>query len=118
MKDFSTFFRDEQRRSNVITSARIQTFCKKHNINIGCFDGLGICLRIITEKNITTFMCKNHFCLIWKSRGVSFKKAIEELKINFKVVDNVITDEHVKIFTRYEYKCEKLQSQLTDMIVY
>ena len=34
-------------------------------------------------------MYKNHFCLICESEGVSFNKAIEELKLNFKVVDNV-----------------------------
>ena len=31
---FLTFIRTEQRRSNVMTSARIQPFCRKHNINI------------------------------------------------------------------------------------
>ena len=38
-EEFLTFIRTEQRRSNVMTSARIQPFCRKNNINIGCFDG-------------------------------------------------------------------------------
>ena len=40
-------------------------------------------------------MHKNHFCSIWKSNGISFNQAIEELKNNFKVVDSVISDKHV-----------------------
>ena len=60
----------------------------------------------------------NHFCLIWKSDGVSFDKAIKELKDNFKIVDNVISDKHVKSYIKYEYKPKKVQSQLTNLIVY
>ena len=37
-EEFSTFIRTEQRRSNVTTSARSHPFCRKYNINIGCFD--------------------------------------------------------------------------------
>ena len=43
-------------------------------------------------------MDKNHFCLNRKSNAVSFKEAIEELKLNLKVVDNCISDGHVKFF--------------------
>ena len=52
-------------------------------------------------------MHKNHFCLVCKSQGVSFNKAIEELKLNFKVVDIVISDKHVKSFIKYEYNHKK-----------
>ena len=50
MNEFLFFFRYEHRRSNVMTSARIQPFCKTHNIDIGCYDGFRICPRNITEK--------------------------------------------------------------------
>ena len=40
--EFLTFIRSEQRRSNVMTSARVGSFCRKHNINIGCSDGTRI----------------------------------------------------------------------------
>ena len=61
----------------------------------------------------------NHFCLIWKTDAVSFNKATEdELEPNFKVVDNVISDKHVKSFFIYEYKPKKVQSQLSNMVVY
>ena len=63
-------------------------------------------------------MSKNHFCLIWKSNDISFNKATEELKLNFKVVDNVFSDEHVKSFNKYEYKTRKVQSQLTNLVAY
>ena len=32
MNEFSTFIRDEQKRPTVLTSARFQTFFKKHSI--------------------------------------------------------------------------------------
>ena len=81
-----------------MTSARIQPFCRDYNINIGCFDGTKINPRNITQKNIAFKLHITHFCLIWKSDGISFQQAIKELKDNFKVVDNVKSDEHVKIF--------------------
>ena len=41
-------------------------------------------------------MHNNHFCLILKSQNITFNQAIKELKGNFKVVDSVISDKHVK----------------------
>ena len=49
---------------------------------------------------------------------MSFDKTIKELKDNFKVVDNVISDKHVRIYIKYEYKPKKVHSQLTNMIIY
>ena len=118
-EEFLTFIRTEQRRSNVMTSARVQPFCRKHNINIGCYDGIRVCPRKCPRKRHTALKIHNNlFCLIWKSDGVSFDKAIKELKDNFKVIDNVISDKHVKSYLKYEYKPKKVQSQLTNMIVY
>ena len=61
----------EQRRSNAMTSARVQPFCRKHNINIGCYDGFRVCPRNITQRNTALKIHNNHFCPIWKSDGVS-----------------------------------------------
>ena len=97
-EEFLTFIRSEQTRSNVMTSARIQPFCRKYDINIGCFDGTRINPQNLTQRNKSLFIYNNQFCLIWKPDGISFDKAIKELKDNFKVVDNVISDEHVKSF--------------------
>ena len=79
-----------------MASARIRPFCRKHNFNIGCFDGTKINPGKITQRNISLFIYNIHFCLIWKSSGISFNKAIEELKMNCTFVDNVISDKHVK----------------------
>ena len=117
-EEFLTFIRTEQRRSNVMTSARIQPFCKKYNINIGCFDGTRINPRNLTQRITALKIYENHFCLIWKSDGVSFEKAIRELKDNFKVVDNVVSDKHVKNFIKYEYNPKKVNSPLTNIVVY
>ena len=96
-EDFLTLIPTEQRRSNVMTSARIQPFCKKHIIIIiGFFDGgLRVCPRDITERNIVLYMYKNRFRLVGKSNGISFIDAIEELKLHCKIAENVISDKHV-----------------------
>ena len=103
-EEFLTFIRSEQRRSNVMTSARVGSFCRKYNINIGCFDGTRINPTNITQLNTALKIHINHFCLIWKSNRISFNQVIEnDLKPNFKVVDNVIFDKHVKGFIKHEY---------------
>ena len=88
-EEFLTFIRTERRRSNVMTSARMQPFCTKYNINIGCVDGI-IIPRNLTQRNISLFIYNNHFRLNWKSQNFSFNQVIEnDLKPNFKIVDNV-----------------------------
>ena len=83
-EEFLTFIRSEQRRSNVMTSARVGSFCRKYNINIGCFDGTRINPRNITQRDTALKIHNNHFCLIWKSDRISFNQVIEnELKPNF-----------------------------------
>ena len=118
-EEFLTFIRSEQRRSNVMTSARVGSFCRKHNINIGCCDGTRINPRNITQRNTALKLHNNHFCLIWKSDRIIFNQVIEkELKPNFKNDDNFITDKHVKGFIKYEYNPKKVKSPLTNIVVY
>ena len=118
IEEILTFIRTEQRRFNVMTSARIQPFYRKYNINIGCFDGTRSNPRNLTQRGISLFIYNTHLCLIWKSNGISFDKATKELKDNFKVVDNVISDKHVKSFFKYNYKPKKVKSPLTNIVVY
>ena len=114
-----TLIRFEHRKSNVMTSARLQPFCRKYNINIGCFDGTRINPRNLTQRNTSLFIYNNHFCLIWESNGFSFIQVIEnELKPNFKVIDNVMSDKHVKSSINYEYNPKKVKSPLTNIVVY
>ena len=101
-----------------MTSARIQPFCKKYNINISCFDGTRVNPRNLTQRNTSLFIYNNHFCLIWKTDGVSFDRAIKKLKDNIKVVDNVKSEKHGKSFIKYEYNPKKVKSPLTNIVVY
>ena len=75
-----------------MTEARIQSFCRDNNISLGYFEGTRDFLRSVADKNKALFLHNNNFCLIWKSEGVSFNQDIRELKDNFKLVDNSITE--------------------------
>ena len=64
------------------------------------------------------YLYNNHFYLIWISQGVSFNQAIQELKANFKMVDNYITGENVTSHFKYEFIPKKIESHLTNFFVY
>ena len=64
------------------------------------------------------FLFKNHFCVLWKSENVSFKQAIRELEENFKIVENYITEESVNFHFEYIFTPKKIDSHLTNFIVY
>ena len=112
------FIRNEKRRPNIMTKPRSQPFCRAKNINLGYFDGERVFPGSVTERNIALKIHKNHFCLKWKSEGISFNQAFTESKDNFKLVDNFITEENVKSHIEHKYKPKKLQSQLTNFIVF
>ena len=106
-EQYLDFIRDEQRRTNLMTKARLQPFCRANNINLGYFDGEGVFPRSVTERNNALYLFNNHFCLIWESENVSFNQNFTELKDNFKIVDNYITEENVKSHFEYVYKPKK-----------
>ena len=84
-----------------MTSARVQPFCRKYNINIGYFDGTRMNPRNNTQRNASVYIHSNHFCLNCISEGFSFNQVIEdELKQNLNVVDSVISVEHVKSYLK------------------
>ena len=56
--------------------------------------------------------------MIWNSEGVRFFKAIKELKDNFKIVEIYITEENVNSHLEYTYTPEKIDSHLTNFMVY
>ena len=84
-----------------MTKVRIQPFHKANNISIGYFDGEKVFPGSVTDRKNALFLYKNHFCLIWKSDGVSFNQAFKELKDIFGIVDNFITEENVKYHFEY-----------------
>ena len=110
--------RSEKRRSSVLTKAKIQPFCGANNFNLGYYDGLRVFPRSVTERSNALFLYNNHFCLIWKSEGVSFIEAIKELKDNFKIVDNYMTEENVNSHFENIFQPKKIESRLTNFITY
>ena len=64
------------------------------------------------------YLYNNHFCSIWKSQRVTFNQAIQELKTNFKIVDNFLTEEIVNSHFKHEFIPKKIESQLIYFIVY
>ena len=60
-----------------MTMARLQPFCRANNISLGYYDGERIFPRSVTNSDSALFLYNNHFCLIWKSQGVSFNQALE-----------------------------------------
>ena len=117
-QQYLEFIRNEKRRSNIMTKARIQPFCRANKINLGYWNGERVFPRSVTIRDNALYLYDNHFCLIWKSQGVSFKQAIKELKDNFKMVDNYITEENVNAYFKYEFTPKRIESHLTNFIVY
>ena len=112
------FIRSEQRRSNIMTKARIQPFFGTTDISLGYYNEDRVFPRSVTERNKALYLYNNHFCLIFKIENVSFKQAIEEMKDNFKIVDNYISEASTKSYFEYIYKPKKIESHLTNFIVY
>ena len=117
-EQYLDFIRNEKRRSIIMTKSRVQPICRANNINLGYFDGDGVFPRSVTNRKSALFIYNNHFCLVWKSEGVSFIRAIKELKDIFKIVDNFITEENVNSHFEYIYRPKKIESHLTNFIVY
>ena len=101
-----------------MTKARIQPCLKKLGINLGYYNDDRVFPRSVTNRDSALYLYNNHFCLIWKSKNVNFNQAIKELKDIFKIVDNYITDENVNSHFIYQYKPKKIESHLTNFIVY
>ena len=112
------FIRNEKRRSNIMNMARIQPCLRKLGIDLGYYNGERVFPRTVANRDSALYLYSNHFCLIWKSLGVSFNQAIEELKNNFKLVDNYITEENVNSYFKYEFIPNKINSHLTNFIAY
>ena len=117
-QQYLDFIRNEKRRTNIMTKARIQPFCRANNIDLGYYNGERVFPRLVTNRDNALYLYNNHFCLIWKSENVSFKDAIRELEENYKIVDNFITEENVTSHIEYEFTPKKIDSHLTNFIVY
>ena len=117
-EQYLNFIRSEQRRSNIMTMARIQPCLKKLGIDLGYYNGERVFPKTVMNRDCALYLYNIHFCLIWKSQNVSFIQALQELKNNFKIVDNYITEENVNSHFKYEFIPKKIESHLTNIIVY
>ena len=66
-----------------MTMARIQPLWKANKYNIGYYNVREIWPRNIHDRKKALFLYIDHFCLIWKSQGVSFNQAIQEIQAFF-----------------------------------
>ena len=101
-QQYLDFIRNGKRRSNIMTRAKIQPFCRANNINLGYFDGERVFPRSVTDRNNALYSYNIQFCLKWRTQNVCFSQAIQEVKDNFKVVDNYITEQNVNSHFKYE----------------
>ena len=105
-QQYLDFLRNEKRRSNIMTMARIQPCLRKLGIDLGYYNGDRVFPRTVTNRDnrdSALYLYNNHFCLIGKSENVSFNQAVRELKENFRIVDNSLTDESVNSHFKYEF---------------
>ena len=116
-EQYLEFIGNEQRRSNIMTKATIQPFCRAKNINLGFLDGERVFPRSVTDRINALYLYNHHFCLIWKSEVDSFIRAIKELKDNFKIVDNYIIEGNINSRFDYIYQPKEIESHLTNFIV-
>ena len=109
------FIRNEKQRTNIMTMARNQP---KQITLILVDTKMVVFPRSVRNRDSVLYIYNNHFCLIWKSQGFSFNQAIQELKNNFKIGDNYITEENINSHFKYEFTPKKIESHLTNFIVY
>ena len=107
-KDFTEkyhdFIKNSKTTKNIMTSAKIQPFCKKYGINLGVYNinQQEILPRSVTERRLCLIIHENHFCVIWKTKKTSFTAAIKELEDNFKYEANQISDNILKQVQEYK----------------
>ena len=82
-KEYFEFIANEDRRRNVMTTARVQPFVTKYEIDIGIFNGKQILPETVKERRKCLYLYKNHFCVIW---GNSLSKAVKEVEANLSIL--------------------------------
>ena len=103
-KEYFDFIANEDRRKNVMTSARIQPFVSEHEIDIGIFNGKRIKPESVKERRKCLYLYKNHFCVIW---GNSLAKAVKEVEANFKFINTETAESNVHNFKEYKFDPKK-----------
>ena len=88
-----------------MTSAKIQPFCRKYNINIGVYNKRqrSILPKTITERGICLLIHNTHFSVIWKNNQSSFPDAIEEVEKKFKYEETQINYNILQQVIEYKF---------------
>ena len=94
------------------TLARIQLCLKKLGMDVGCYNGKEIWLRIVTERNKDLNLYYNHFGLSWESQSVRFNQTINESKAKFKIVENHITEDTVNSNFKFEFVPKEIEHSI------
>ena len=108
-QQYLDFIKSEKRRSINMAMARIKSCLKSLGIQLGYYNRKEIYPRTICKKDEGLFLYNIHFCLIWKSEGIAFNIAIDELKATFIIVDNFIIEENVIPYSKYDFSPKKLK---------
>ena len=91
-----------------MTTARIQPFCEKQKIHIGCFSGSRRNFRK-KRKKIDCYIYTKIISVYFESRKMlAFIWTTDELKAKFRINDNYISDKHVESFIKCEWDSEKV----------
>ena len=75
-QEYLDFIRNEKRRTNILTMARIQPFCRANNIILGYYNNDRVFPRSVTNRDSALFLYNNHFCVIWKSEMLVLNKLL------------------------------------------
>ena len=105
LSNIVNLLKNRKKNKNIMTTAKVQPFCKKQIINLGVYNPKQqeILPRSVTERRICLFIHKNHFFVIWKRKKTNFTDAIKELENNFEYQPNHITDNILKQVVEYKF---------------
>ena len=78
-----------------MTLACMQPCLEKMGTEPDYYNGKELWPRNKQERNKVLYLFNNHFCLISKSEGVSFSKALDELPAKIKFADDYISNNNV-----------------------
>ena len=109
-KNFSQIYREfikqSDRCKNIMTQAKTQSFCKKHNLNLGVYNlkQKTVLPRSLTERTVCLYFQNNRFCIFIRiTAQSSFLDSIEELEEKFKCESNEITDGLLRQVIEYSF---------------
>ena len=86
-QEYREFIRESQRNKNIMTSAKIQPFCKKHDINLGIYDlkQKRILPLSVTERRICLYIHENHFLRDLENGENNFHKRDKRIRRQFRI---------------------------------